>query len=158
MRYDGQFRGWQALAEAVRDELRESAWLLSLLGEQQKAILDRDADAILRSNEAIEEQLGEVHSRHEVRLTLMTDASQSDRLLPGDSIMDLAPHMPAALLPLFDALAAESRTLRTRINRKNELNRRMLERASRTTSDLLGITRPGSVTRRRWSEMYWKCW
>jgi flagellar biosynthesis/type III secretory pathway chaperone len=147
MNYNGQFSGWKTLAEAVRDELRESAWLLSLLDDQQKAILDRDADAILRTNDAIEEQLGEVQSRHQVRLALMREASAEGRLLAGDSIKDLIPFIPAALQPLFNALTQEAITLRERINRKNELNRRMLERAASTTSELLGILHPGSVTR-----------
>jgi hypothetical protein len=38
---------WEALAEAVREELRECAWLLSLMDRQQKTILLRDREALV---------------------------------------------------------------------------------------------------------------
>jgi len=142
-----QLNDWQNLAEAVREELRECSWLLSLLDDQQKVILSRDTSALLSVNEAIEEQSNQVRVCYNKRVGLMIEASATKSLLPGSSIMDLAPDMPVVLKPLFEALTSEARSLRARINRRTSQNRRLLERASLVVSDMLNVIRPGSVTR-----------
>ncbi|MFA5257588.1 MAG: flagellar protein FlgN [Opitutales bacterium] len=142
-----QFKDWQGLAETIREELRECAWLLSLLDDQQRAILDRDAIALLSINESIEEQYHQVRLCHDARLNMMREASATRSLVQGASIMDLAPYMPAVLKPLFEALSGEARSLRDRIKRRTAQNHRMLERASMVVSEMLNIIRPGSVTR-----------
>lgn len=142
----GQFTGWQALAEALRDELRECAWLMSLLDRQQKAILARDAGSLVEANELILEQSGQVGAARDARLLLMTEACGGE-IPAGFSLKDLAPLMPGVVQPLFEALAREAVLLRKRIRRRVIQNHRMLERAAASTSELLDIARPGSVTR-----------
>ncbi|MBN1404415.1 MAG: flagellar export chaperone FlgN [Opitutales bacterium] len=142
-----QSNHWQSLAEAIREELRECAWLLSLLDDQQKAILGRDNGALLKVNEAIEEQTHSLALCNRRRIDLMLAASRSQILVPGSTIMDLAPDMPQAMKPLFEALSLEAASLRERVNRRSRQNRRLLERASGVVNELLGVVRPGSITR-----------
>ncbi|HNX04005.1 MAG TPA: flagellar protein FlgN [Opitutales bacterium] len=142
----GQFTSWQALAEALRDELRECAWLMSLLDRQQKAILARDAGSLVEVNELILEQSGQVGSARDARLSLMT-AICGGSIPAGFMLKDLAPLMPEVVQPLFEALAREAVALRKRIRRRTIQNHRMLERAATVTSELLEVVRPASMTR-----------
>jgi len=142
-----QNKDWQALAEAVRGELRECSWLLTLLGEQQKAILNRDIDAVLRTNEAIAEQLGQIRIRRDARLGLLRRICGEPSLPATASIVEVAPGMPSAMEPLFSALHKESRSLRMRIRLRAGQNKRILERTSAAVSGMIGQMRPASVTR-----------
>jgi flagellar biosynthesis/type III secretory pathway chaperone len=143
----GQFRDWQALAEAIREELRECAWLLSLLDRQQKAIIRREIKALAEINESVKEQTNQVAQAREARIDLMVQAAENTVLLPGSALADLVPVMPEVVRPLFDALAKEAASLRKRIRRRTEQNHRLLERASTNVSGLLENVHPGSVTR-----------
>ncbi len=142
-----QFSEWQELAESIREELRECAWLLGLLDDQQKAILDRDSGTMLRVNEAIDEQTHQVAACKRRRVDLMLKASRSAALLPGSGIMDMAADMPPSMRPLFEALSGEAASLRERLDRRARQNRRLLERATNVVGELLGVVRPGSITR-----------
>jgi len=142
-----QFNNWQGLAEAIREELRECSWLLSLLDDQQRAILDRDTAALLSINESIVEQHHQVRVCRDARVGMMHEAGATLDMSQGASIMDLAPLMPAVLKPLFEALSGEARSLRERVRRRTVQNQRMMERASMVVSEMLNIIRPGSITR-----------
>lgn len=143
----GQFRDWQALAEAIREELRECAWLLSLLDKQQKAIIRREIKELAEINESVKEQTNQVAQAREARIGLMIQAAENTVLLPGSSLADLVQAMPEVARPLFDALAREAAALRKRIKHRTEQNHRMLVRASTNVSGMLEGVRPGSVTR-----------
>jgi hypothetical protein len=141
-----QFTSWQALAESIREELRECAGLMSLLDRQQKAILARDPDVLVGVNESILEQSGQVRAAREDRVTLMASAC-GGTIPDGFGLRDLAPLMPEVVRPLFEALAREAGTLRKRINHRTEQNHRLLERISGATLELLETASPGTVTR-----------
>lgn len=143
----GQFRDWQALAESIREELRECAWLLSLLDKQQKAIIRREIKALAEINESVKEQTLLARQAREARIALMVEAAENTVLLPGCSLTDLVTVMPEVARPLFDALAKEAASLRKRIRRRTEQNHRLLERATGNVSGMLEGVRPGSVTR-----------
>jgi flagellar biosynthesis/type III secretory pathway chaperone len=143
----GQFKDWQALAEAIREELRECAWLLSLLDKQQKAIIRRDITALTEINESVTEQTMQAGQAREARIAIMVRAAENTVLLSSPSLSDLVEVMPEVARPLFEALAREAASLRKRINRRTEQNRRLLERAAASNSSLLEEMRPGSVTR-----------
>lgn len=147
MNTKGQFNGWQALAEAVREELRECAWLLSLLDQQQKAILARDNALLCEVNVSISEQSAQVRNAREARIGLMIEATSDKCLVPDSSLTDLAALMPDVVRPLFEALAREATSLRKRIKHRTEQNHRMLERFSHNAAELLDVIRPGSITR-----------
>lgn len=143
----GQFKDWQALAEAIREELRECAWLLSLLDKQQKAIIRRDIPALAEVNESVKEQTMQAGQAREARIAIMVRAAENTVLLSSPSLTDLVEVMPEVARPLFEALAREAASLRRRINRRTEQNHRLLERAAANNSSLLEEVRPGSVTR-----------
>jgi flagellar biosynthesis/type III secretory pathway chaperone len=142
----GQFRDWQALAESIREELRECAWLLSLLDRQQKAILRHEIEAFAEIDESMKEQSSRVSQARESRLALMAEA-RAYAGVDGGSLADLIPAMPEASRPLFEALAREAVSLRRRIRRRMEQNHRLLERASANVGGMLEEVRPGSVVR-----------
>ncbi len=141
-----QFTRWQDLAESIREELRECAWLMSLLDRQQEAILSRDPAALVAANESIQEQSGAVNAAREARLELMRLVS-GGTLPEGLTLRTLVPQMPEVVRPLFEALARESEALRRRIRHRTEQNHRLLERVSAGTLELIDTARPGSVTR-----------
>jgi hypothetical protein len=141
-----QFTRWQDLAESIREELRECAWLMSLLDRQQEAILSRDPAALVAANESLQEQSVAVGTAREARLELMRLVFGG--MLPeGLTLRTLVPQMPEVVRPLFEALAREAETLRRRIRHRTEQNHRLLERVSAGTLELIDTARPGSVTR-----------
>jgi flagellar biosynthesis/type III secretory pathway chaperone len=138
---------WQALAEAIREELRECAWLLALLDKQQKAILARDARRLVELTDSIREQHALIHQCGEVRAELMLKVCQVQKLPDGSLLSDIAGSTPVVLQPLFEALVREGTSLRRRIRTLSERNHRILERSSEDTAELLELVRPGHVTR-----------
>jgi len=138
---------WEALAEAVREELRECAWLLSLMDRQQKTILLRDREALVDVSAEIESQARQVEECRGGRLELMDTLTTGLGVARSYSLRELAAHVPATLRGLYLALADEAQALLTRIQRRSRQNQMLLARASEFTGQLLETLRPGSQLR-----------
>jgi flagellar biosynthesis/type III secretory pathway chaperone len=137
-------QNWMVLAEAIREEVRECAWLSSLLDRQQKAILARDYDMLNEVNGSIKEQHSQVMQVREKRIAVLSELTGSDE---PRTLGELAGDMPEVAKPLFEALAREGVSIRKRIRRRTEQNHRILERATLKVGEMLEYMRPGSVTR-----------
>lgn len=138
---------WEALAESIREELRECAWLLTLMDRQQKAILSREVEALNDLTAEIDGQARTVEDCRAVRLALMDGHTGALGISRTYSIRALALHVPLVLHPLFLALADEAQTLLTRIQRRARQNQMLLARASDFAGQLLDTLRPGSQVR-----------
>jgi flagellar biosynthesis/type III secretory pathway chaperone len=143
----GQNDNWQPLADALRDELRECAWLLSLLDKQQKAILAREAPLVTEVSDAILAQNEQIRQFRSTREALMLRACLTFGLSNDTALAGVITVMPEVLRPLFEALIHEGLSLRRRIRRRTEMNHRIARRAASCASELLEIVRPQSVTR-----------
>ena len=147
MKIKGQNDNWQQLADAIRDELRECAWLLSLLDRQQKAILSRDTSALAEISDSILAQNGKIRQFRANREALMSRACLDLKLSKDSTLPVIAAALQEVVRPLFDALIHEGTSIRRRIRRRTEMNRRIARRASICASEMLELIHPGSVIR-----------
>ena len=147
MKTMGQNDTWRQLADAVRDELRECAWLLSLLDRQQKAILARDTAQLSEISDTILRQNEQIRRFRSTREAFMFRACLDLNLPEHSKFTTITGSMPEVLRPLFEALSHEGTSIRRRIRRRTEMNRRIARRAAMSASELLETVRPGSVTR-----------
>ena len=138
---------WEILAEAVREELRECAWLLTLMDRQQKAILDRDATILVEVSAEVDSQSREMEQRRGRRLRLMASCNDALGLGRSYSLRVLAANVPDVQRALFLALADEAQSLVGRIERRTRQNQMLLARASEFAGQLLDALRPGSQLR-----------
>jgi hypothetical protein len=147
MKTQGQNDNWQLLAEAIRDELRECAWLSSLLEKQQNAILVRDSTLLAETSDLILAQNEQILQSRKKREALMFRACLVMNLPKDSSLSDITAALPDVVRPLFEALVREGISIRRRINHRTEMNHRIARRASMCASEMLEIIRPGNVTR-----------
>ena len=132
---------WHALADAMREELRECAWMLSLLDSQQRYILDRNPESLFDVNASIEAQAKVIEGW---QLERMADQSSicSACGAQGSKFDSLWPHVPVAQRALFEALIYEARQLQQRIQRKTRQNHNLLVRAESFGGEILQSLSP----------------
>ena len=147
MNIQGQNDSWQLLAEAIRDELRECAWLSSLLEKQQNAIIARDAALLAETSESILRQNEQIRQFRGKREALMFRACPMLHLPKTATLSEISKALPEVVQPLFQALIREGTSIRRRVRRRSQMNRRIAQRASACAAEMLELIRPRSVTR-----------
>lgn len=135
------------LIESMRGELRECAWLLTLMDSLQKAIIRRDAGAVAETTKEIEEQVAVVERSSSDRVRDLEAQSRVVGLSPKQSLKSLIPFAPPQLRPLFSALCEEAESLQERIERRVRQNSSLLSRSGAFASEMLEVLRPTSVIR-----------
>lgn len=136
---------WQDLAEALREELKECAWLLHLMEDQQKGLLARNSASILETNQLIEEQLSIYEEKRNTRDHLMGNWARAHDLPKPESLAAIFPALPASARPLFQALKEEGETLLAKIQRRARQNHMILSRAGDFATSMLRTLRPEQV-------------
>ena len=138
---------WQNIAECLRHELADYGGLLHLFEVQQRALFDRDADAVLHLSREIEQQalsLGHCRARREQ--TVATFAEQH-KLPSTTSLRTMLPLIEADARPLLEALVNEVNALLHRVRRTSRHNHTLLSRTVEVHQDLLQQLRPNSFTK-----------
>jgi hypothetical protein len=103
-------------------------------------LLAEISDSIPRQNE-------QIRQFRNIREALMFRACFEKGLPEASKLATIAESFPEAVHPLFDALLHEGISIRRRIRRRSEMNRRIARRASLNASEMLEILKPGSITR-----------
>ncbi len=130
----------------MREELRECAWLLSLLNSQQQAILSRSVDSLNEVSQSIEDQAVTVSSRAAQR-TLLSEKMLTDLGHQGDGPESLIRLAPPSMQALFVALQEEGSSLREKLQRRSRQNERLLKRAQALGKELLENFEPSGERR-----------
>jgi flagellar biosynthesis/type III secretory pathway chaperone len=133
---------WQSLAEALREELRECAWLLRLMEEQQKHLLSRDSAGILETNAQIDDQLALFEEKRRYRDSLQASWAIARSLPTPQNLSNLLPELPSVARPLFEALQREGEGLLEKIQRRGRQNHLILSRANDFAGLMLQTLRP----------------
>ncbi|MDP0499597.1 MAG: flagellar export chaperone FlgN [Verrucomicrobiota bacterium JB022] len=133
---------WQPLAAALRDEAQEYAWLLSLLEQQQKGILEQNYAEFPELTHSIEEQLRTTAEKRGSRESL---AQQLRRQLGMDERAPLREIVQLVQGPahgMFDELLKELRSLTERLQNRSRQNKLLLARANELSRELLSYLQP----------------
>jgi flagellar biosynthesis/type III secretory pathway chaperone len=133
--------------DSLRAELQEYGELLQLFDEQQNAILARDPDTVLLTDQRVEAQLQLVRANCKERESLASQLAASAHPPVNTSLMELLPLFRPPMRPLVEALALEVNQLITRARRRAQQNRTLLSRSIEVTQELLEKLSPASVTR-----------
>ncbi|MBN2068633.1 MAG: hypothetical protein JW739_03260 [Opitutales bacterium] len=136
---------WQALAQALREEIQEYAWMLQLTCDLQKGILQRNSQAILELNESLADQLQITVDKRNTRQSLQQTLADYCGLALEHRLIELIPHIPETIQSMFYALVDEANRLIERLSRKTKQNEAILKRAGELSGDLLQALRPGAV-------------
>lgn len=138
---------WEFIAERLRDELADYGGLLRLFEEQQRALFDRDADAVLRLAADIESHARTVaESRCRREQAVAAFAEQHDRPATA-SLRSMLPLIEADARPLLEALINEVNTLLHRVRRTSRHNHTLLARAVDVHQETLQQLRPNAFTK-----------
>ncbi len=114
---------------ALRDELQQSGEMLALLDQQQEAVMRREADTVLQTAAAIQNQKFSIRSarqhRDQCRKTLAAQLHQSVRA----PLSELTALLPEDYRPLVDALVQENNELLFRVQQRVRQNHLLLSRS-----------------------------
>jgi flagellar biosynthesis/type III secretory pathway chaperone len=138
---------WEPIVTSLREELAEYGGLLHLFDVQQRALFDRDAEAVLLQATLIEAQtrtLSDCRQRREK--VVATFAIELGR--PANSTLrSLLPLVAAEARPLFEALIDEINRLLHRVRRTSRHNHTLLARAVEVHQETLQMLRPNTFTK-----------
>jgi hypothetical protein len=133
---------WDALVEALRQELQEKGDILRLLNAQTEALYRLQTEEVDRLEQEIRRQWDVVRQscRHSEKIATTTGEGLG---LPGESnAATLVNHFPEYVRPLLDALIGEVNRLERRMEEKQRENLSLRNR-------LAGYTPPRSELARK---------
>jgi flagellar biosynthesis/type III secretory pathway chaperone len=138
---------WEFIAECLRQELADYGGLLHLFEAQQRALFDRDPDAVLAYTSEIDRQaqsLAECRNRREQAVAAFAVAQ--DR--PATSTLRaLLPLIEVEARPLLEALINEVNALLHRVRRTSRHNQTLLARAVEVHQEVLAHLNPQTFTK-----------
>lgn len=138
---------WEYIADCLREELADYGGLLRLFEEQQVALFNRDADAVLALATEIEAHartLAEARTRREAAVAAFAD---ENGLPTTSSLRSMLPLIDPAPRPLLEALINEVNTLLHRVRRTSRHNHTLLTRVVEMNQDTLQQARPNAFTK-----------
>lgn len=138
---------WRPLAEALREELKEYGWLLSLLDKQQRGILDQDYDGFPDMTHTIEEQIQVAFRQRRVREDRLAQVQELAGVPAGLRMKEFCDLLPSGARELFHELLRELQHTITRLQKRSRQNKLLLARAQEMAVEIVSLLRPTEVTR-----------
>lgn len=137
---------WEAVVEALRDELQEYGGLLNLFEDQQAAILQRRPEVVLEVTASIEEQLKTISERRNYREELVRKSSRTVQTTSDGLVREVISYFPEAVRSLANALVDEVNNLLIRTKRRARQNQMLLVRSIEVSQAILRMLDPGVVS------------
>jgi len=138
---------WEFIAECLRQELADYGGLLHLFEAQQRALFDRNPDAVLGYTTEIDRQafaLAECRTRREQAVSAFALANNRPSTA---TLRSLLPLIAAEARPLLEALINEVNALLHRVRRVSRHNHTLLSRAVEVHQETLSQLRPQAFTK-----------
>ncbi|KAF0096149.1 MAG: hypothetical protein E1N59_116 [Puniceicoccaceae bacterium 5H] len=133
---------WQPLATALRNEAQEYAWLLSLLEQQQKGILEQNYAEFPELTHSIDEQLRTTAEKRNNREMLAQELRLQNGLDEQATLRSLIELIEGPVRGMFEELLNELRSLTERLQNRSRQNKLMLARANEISRELLSYLQP----------------
>jgi flagellar biosynthesis/type III secretory pathway chaperone len=130
------------IIERLRNELQEYGALLGLFEEQQKNLLQRDANAVVALASSIEDQVRVTQGCRDLREAAVRQFALDQNRPATSSVRQLIPLMPLDVQPLFEALVTEINHLIHRIRRGARQNQQLLSRTVEAHEEAIRTLRP----------------
>ena len=134
----------ERLLEALRHELHQYGEMLSLLDQQQQAVMGRAADDVLKSVTTVNEQTAAVEQARQAR-----ESRRGEIVLllaqPADAtILQIVPRLPQKYRPAIEALVRENNELLTRVRQRARQNHLLMTRSLELMQRVLNAFVPAS--------------
>ncbi len=144
-------RGQGTLQEQVlvclQMEIKEQTSLLSLFGEQQKAIIQRQSDMVLMLVDSIQKQVAVVNRVRSRREMVTSSLAPRSRVSRTTRLSDLITRFSAPMQPTLRGLTDELLRLSDQVRRKANQNQMLLARSIEVIRDLLEELTPSNPAR-----------
>lgn len=138
---------WELIADCLRAELAEYGGLLNLFESQQRSLLLRDADAVMRLAGEIEEQAVKVGECRKTRESAVAAFAREHGREERSTLRSMLPLVDPNARPLLEALINEVNRLLHRVRRVSRHNHTLLARAVEVHQQALEQLRPNDFTR-----------
>jgi flagellar biosynthesis/type III secretory pathway chaperone len=140
----------QKFIDALRDELQQYGELLALLEQQQKLVVARAADGVLRTVAAINEQHAVIQVARQEREQRQRALAQELGLDGEAEISSLIQRLAVELRPLVVALVEENNRLLRRVQQRARQNHLLLQYSVQLMQNLLNtfnfVRQPSTYT------------
>ncbi|MEO7414176.1 MAG: flagellar protein FlgN [Opitutaceae bacterium] len=138
---------WESIVSTLREELAEYGGLLHLFEIQQRALFDRDADAVLTQATSIEAQTRTLSECRQRREKLVAEFALEQGRPANSTLRSLLPFVAEEARPLLEALIDEINRLLHRVRRTSRHNHTLLSRAVEVHQETLQMLRPHTFTK-----------
>jgi flagellar biosynthesis/type III secretory pathway chaperone len=138
---------WELIVTSLREELAEYGGLLRLFEIQQRALFDRDPDAVLLHMAAIEAHTRTLSDFRQRREQLVAAFAVEQGRAETSTLRSLLPLFVAEARPLLEALIDEINRLLHRVRRTSRHNHTLLARAVAVHQETLQVMRPHAFTK-----------
>lgn len=134
------------LIKAMREELEQYGEMLARLDEQQDFAIRREADELLQSVAAVQEQGQRVQEARRQRGVAQAELARTCNLAADAPFLDLIPCVPEDYRPLMQALVQENNELLVRVQQRARQNHLLLLRSLELMQNLINSLFPGAGT------------
>ena len=138
---------WELIVNSLREELAEYGGLLHLFEVQQRALFDRDPDAVLDHATSIEAQAQTLSGCRQRREQIVAAFALEHGRPANSTLRSLLPHVAPEAQPLLEALIDEINRLLHRVRRTSRHNHTLLARAVEVHQETLQMLRPHAFTK-----------
>jgi len=135
----------ELLVELLRSELAEYGGLLSLLDDQQNAIVARTPDRVLEINTSINDQMRTIQMKREARENFVSNLAIKLNEPPQSTLREMLRYFRKPIQPLLEALIDEINSLVTRARRRAQQNQMLLARSIEVMQEVLQRLNPETM-------------
>lgn len=136
-----------SVIEKLRNEVQEYGGLLGLFNEQQKAILQRQPDVVLTTQDAIVAQLQAINQCRKEREAVVKELAFTLAQPVETALRPLLEFFPETVRPLLQALIDEVNHLISRTKRRARQNQMLLSRSIEVSQQILQRLNPDAMTK-----------
>jgi hypothetical protein len=138
---------WKIIIVQLRQELVDYGALLSSFDEQQRALLARKPDTVLRLSSTIKECMESVLRSRGERERAVVEFAEAHRMPANSTLRSLLPLIDKDAHPLFEALIGEINLLLHRVKRTHRQNHTFLNRTVSMHRETLQLLLPNAFTK-----------
>lgn len=134
------------LIDALRNEMQQYGAVLALLEDQQKLVVERSIDEILRSVDTLNREMAVVNEMREERDRLRVGLALACGLPEDETLEGIADRLPGQEKPLLQGLVHEGQQTLKRMQHRARQNHLLIQRSMEMMEQFIGALFPDAGT------------
>lgn len=134
------------LIDALRTELQQYGAVLALLEDQQKLVVERSIDEILRSVDTLNREMAVVNELREQRDQLRVNLARACDLPENETLEGIAARLPGEEKPLLQGLVREGQDTLKNMQQRARQNHLLIQRSMEMMEQFIGALFPDAGT------------